>query len=219
VTDHPTIRVYRIFASIQGESTAAGLPCSLVRLAGCPLRCEYCDTADARDARGDELAIDEVVERVLELGHGLVEVTGGEPLYQPGTAALLAALCDAGLEVMLETSGAFSIAGIDPRVRVVIDVKTPGSGMADRMRLDNLERLQPGRDEVKFVITSRADFDWAVSLALETGIAGRLPLLVSPVSGSVDRTDAARWVLESEAPLRLQLQLHKIIWGDEGGDR
>jgi len=219
VGDHSTIRVFRIFASIQGESTAAGLPCSFVRLAGCPLRCEYCDTKDARDSLGQEMRVDQVVQSVLELGHGLVEVTGGEPLHQPGAPALLDALCDAGLEVMLETSGAFSTAEIDPRVKIVLDVKTPGSGMVDRVRLDNLERLRPESDEIKFVITSRDDFDWAVSLALETGIAGRLPLLVSPVRGAVDPADAAKWVLESEAPLRLQLQLHKIIWGEEGEHR
>lgn len=214
-----TVRVFRIFASIQGESTAAGLPCSFVRLAGCPLRCAYCDTVDAREASGREMTAAQVVERVVELGHGLVEVTGGEPLHQEGTPSLLTALADAELEVMLETSGAFAIDEVDPRVRVVLDVKTPGSGMADRMRLENLERLRPGRDEVKFVITSRADFDWAVALALETGIAGRLPLLVSPVPGAVEPADAAEWVLGSEAPLRLQLQLHKIIWSEGGEDR
>jgi 7-carboxy-7-deazaguanine synthase len=210
-----TVRVFEIFASIQGESTRAGLPCSFVRLAGCPLRCSYCDTVGAREAEGREMGVDQVVERVLELGHGLVEVTGGEPLYQPAAASLVAALCDAGLEVLLETSGAVSTAGLDPRVHVVLDVKTPGSGMAERMCRENLERLRPGRDEVKFVITSREDFDWAVSLALERGIAGRLPLLVSPVDGAVEPADAAKWILESEAPLRLQLQLHKIIWGEE----
>lgn len=210
-----TVRLYEIFASIQGESTRAGLPCSFVRLAGCPLRCAYCDTVGARDAEGRETAVTEVVERVLELGHGLVEVTGGEPLHQPAAPSLLSELCDAGLEVLLETSGALSIAGVDSRVRVILDVKTPGSGMSERMDLGNLSLLRPGRDEVKFVITSRQDFDWAVSLALERGLAGRVPLLVSPVAGAVEPIDAAQWVLESEAPLRLQLQLHKIIWGEE----
>jgi 7-carboxy-7-deazaguanine synthase len=217
--DDQTLRVFEIFASIQGESTRAGLPCSFVRLAGCPLRCVYCDTVEAREAEGREMGVDQVVERVLELGHGLIEVTGGEPLHQPAAAELLAALCETGLEVLLETSGAVSIAGLDPRVRVVLDVKTPGSGMTERMRLDNLERLRPGRDEVKFVITSREDFDWAVSLALERGIAGRVPLLVSPVGGAVEPAEAAQWILESEAPLRLQLQLHKIIWGEEVTER
>jgi len=214
-----TVSVFSIFASIQGESTFAGMPCSFVRLAGCPLRCAYCDTVEAREAEGRNMSVGEVVERVLELGHGLVEVTGGEPLQQAGAPTLLAELCDAGFEVLLETSGAFSIEGVDPRVRVVLDVKTPGSGMNGRMRLENLARLREGRDEVKFVITSRADFDWAVALALEHGIAGRVPLLVSPVGGAVDPADAAMWILESEAPVRLQLQLHKIIWGEEARDR
>jgi 7-carboxy-7-deazaguanine synthase len=219
VAAEPTVRVYSIFASIQGESTAAGLPCSFVRLAGCPLACAYCDTVEARRAEGEEVSVDRVVERVLELGHGLVEVTGGEPLHQPGARILLTALGDAGFEVLLETSGAFSIADVDPRVRIVLDVKTPGSGMADQMLLSNLARLRSQWDEVKFVITSRDDFDWAVSLALEHGIAGRLPVLVSPVAGAVAPAEAAKWVLESEAPLRLQLQLHKIIWKGEEADR
>ena len=190
MSSEETVRIYEIFASIQGESTWAGSPCSFVRLAGCPLRCVYCDTIGAREAEGREASVARGVEQVLELSHGLVEVTGGEPLHQPGAVSLLHALCDAGLEVLLETSGAISIAEVDPRVHVVLDIKTPGSGMAELTEIDNLARLKPGRDEVKFVITSRGDFDWAVSLALEQGIAGRLPLLVSPVRGSVEPADA-----------------------------
>jgi 7-carboxy-7-deazaguanine synthase len=213
----PTLRVFEVFKSLQGESTRAGLACTLIRLAGCPLRCAYCDTAFAREAKGQELEIGEIVRRVLELGCGLVEVTGGEPLHQPHAPALLSALCDSGLEVLLETSGAFPIDGIDPRVRIVMDFKTPGSGMAEKMLPSNLELLRPGRDELKFVIASRSDFEWAVAKIRQHRLAGRVPLLVSPVNGAVEPADAARWIMESKEPLRLQLQLHKIIWGEERG--
>lgn len=211
------LRVFEIYESLQGESTRAGLACTLVRLAGCPLRCGYCDTPLARDADGEEMEVGEITRRVLEFGHGLAEVTGGEPLHQPHTPELLTALCDAGLEVLLETSGAFAIDGLDPRVRVVMDLKAPGSGMADRMLPANLELLRPERDELKFAITSRDDFDWVVSTVRAHGLVGRVPLLVSPVGGAAEPADAAQWILECKEPLRLQLQLHKIIWGEEEG--
>jgi len=215
----PTLQVFGIFASIQGESTRAGLPCAFVRLAGCPLRCTYCDTVDAREASGEELTVAEVVERLLALGPRLAEVTGGEPLAQPATPQLLTALADAGLEVLLETSGAFPIEDLDPRVRIVLDIKTPGSGMVERNRLENLALLDRERDEVKLVITDRADFDWAVSLSREHDLVERAAVLISPVPGAVSATALSEWILDSGLPLRLQLQLHKLIWPDGGDER
>jgi len=215
----PTLRVFRIFASLQGESTHAGLPCAFVRLAGCPLCCSYCDTVEARDAQGEALTIPAIVERVRALGPRLVEVTGGEPLAQPATRALLIALADAGFDVLLETSGAFTTAGLDSRVRVVLDVKTPGSGMDAHNRPDNLAALVPGRDEVKFVITDRADFDWTADLVRRHDLAARGALLASPVAGAVEPAELAAWILASGQPFRLQLQLHKLVWPDTGDER
>jgi 7-carboxy-7-deazaguanine synthase len=215
----PTLQVFRVFASLQGESTHAGLPCAFVRLAGCPLCCSYCDTTEARHAAGETLAISRIVARVRALGPRLVEVTGGEPLAQPATRALLTALADAGLEVLLETSGAFPIAGLDARARVVMDIKTPGSGMDAHNRADNLTALVTGRDEVKFVITGRADFDWAVDFVRRHDLAARAALLASPVAGAVAAADLADWILASGQPFRLQLQLHKLVWPDTGDER
>jgi 7-carboxy-7-deazaguanine synthase len=219
VSRSPTLRVSEIFVSIQGESTHAGRPCAFVRLAGCTLRCSYCDTPEARDDPGEELEVEEIVERVEALEIDLVEVTGGEPLHQAAAPSLLSALCDAGHEVLLETSGAFPIDGLDSRVGVVLDIKTPGSGMDDRMHRANLDVLRPERDQVKFVVTSRDDFEWAVALAQKRGLLGRLPILISPASGRVAPDRVAEWVLTARAPLRLQLQLHKIIWGEEEAGR
>lgn len=214
-----TLGVFSIFRSIQGESTAAGLPCVFVRLAGCPLACSYCDTAEARDAEGRPQGIDEIVSEVEQLGGGLVEVTGGEPLAQDATRDLLRALCDRGHQVLLETSGAFPLSQVDPRVVLVVDVKCPGSGMADRMRLDELGRLQPGWDQLKLVVTSQEDFRWAERLASEGRFPEGVERLVSPVPGQVAAADLAAWVLASEFPWRLQLQLHKIIWPDSEEER
>jgi 7-carboxy-7-deazaguanine synthase len=213
------VRVHGIFLSIQGESTRAGLPCAFVRLAGCPLRCSYCDTRDAAEAEGTSMSVAEVASIAAALGPHLAEVTGGEPLAQPGTPALLTALTDSGLEVLLETSGAFPVAGLDPRVRLVMDVKCPGSGMSGKNLFGNLLVLRPDRDEVKFVVASRDDFDWAVDLCKEHGLASRAALLVSPVPGLVSLRDCAEWVLGSGLPLRLQPQLHKIIWGRDAEGR
>jgi len=207
-----TIQLYSFFVSIQGESTRAGLPCAFVRLAGCPLACSYCDTKEARSAAGAETRISDVVARCAAAGPRLVEVTGGEPLAQPGAPALLAALADAGLETMLETSGAFPIRGLDPRVRVVMDIKTPGSSMADRFCEENLDGLARGRHEVKFVVTSRADFDWAVDRARRADLANRCDVLVSPAHPAVAFDELAEWILACGLPLRFQPQLHRLIW-------
>jgi 7-carboxy-7-deazaguanine synthase len=203
-----TIQLYSFFVSIQGESTRAGLPCTFVRLAGCPLACAYCDTVAARDKT--EISI--VVARCRAAAPRLVEVTGGEPLAQPGALSLLTALADAGLEVMLETSGAFPIRGVDPRVHIVMDIKTPGSLMADRFCEENLGVLERGRHEVKLVVTSRADFDWAVDRVRRADLVALCDVLVSPAHPTVAYADLAAWILASGLPLRFQAQLHRLIW-------
>jgi 7-carboxy-7-deazaguanine synthase len=206
------IRLFSSFSSIQGESSRIGLPCAFVRLAGCPLACSYCDTSHVRTAEGEWIEAREIVRRCAALGPRLVEVTGGEPLAQDGTRALLSLLADEGFDVLLETSGALPIRGVDPRVRVIMDIKTPGSGMADRFCADNLSVLRRDRHEVKFVVTSRADFDWAVARALSAGLCDTCEVLVSPVTGRVAYPALAAWILESGLPLRFQPQLHKLIW-------
>jgi 7-carboxy-7-deazaguanine synthase len=205
-------RVYSIFRSLQGESSRVGSPCAFVRLAGCPLSCVYCDTREARESPGEEVSVDGILARVARLGTGLVEVTGGEPLAQQDAPALLEALADAGYEVLLETSGAFPIAGLDRRVRVIMDVKTPGSGMEERFCRENLDALEKGRHEVKLVVTGRDDFDWAADLVREERLFDRAEVFVSPAAGLVSPREAADWILGSGLPLRLGLQLHRVIW-------
>jgi 7-carboxy-7-deazaguanine synthase len=209
------LRVYAIFSSIQGESTSSGLPTTFIRLAGCPLKCSYCDTRLACEATGTSMTVDDVVVKVAEHGRRLVELTGGEPLAQESTFPLMTALADKGFDVMLETSGAFSIAAVDPRVRVIMDVKTPGSGMRDRMDMSNLDLLDSNRHELKFVITSRDDFDWATVLIQTRKLAGTCELLFSPASGRLGGEELARWILDANLPVRLQLQVHKILWPGE----
>jgi len=215
------LRVYSIFKSIQGESTRAGLACAFIRLAGCPLSCIYCDTRDACEAKGRLVEIDHLISAVHNLGVRLVEVTGGEPLAQSGTKHLLLALLARGFEVMLETSGAFSIKLIDERVRIILDMKCPGSGMSDRMCLENLTYLVKGRHELKFVICSREDFEWAENLCLEMNLFRRADILVAPAVGFMTLINLADWVLNSKLPFRLQPQLHRFIWpdGKEEGDQ
>jgi 7-carboxy-7-deazaguanine synthase len=205
--------VHEIYRSIQGESTFAGLPCTFIRLTACHLRCNYCDTAHAFN-RGEILALDEVVGRVLATGDRLIEVTGGEPLLQDEVHPLMTALVDAGLVVLLETSGAVDIASVDPRVRIILDVKTPGSGEVLANLEGNLAFLKP-TDEVKYVVSGRDDFDWAIAHARSHDLCSRVAVLVGAVHGRVDPTDLAGWVLESGLPLRLQLQLHKLLWGPD----
>ena len=206
------LKVFSIFKSIQGESTRAGWPCSFVRLAGCPLECSYCDTREACESEGRPFEIEGLVREVEKLGLPLVEVTGGEPLAQEETPALLSALSDAGFEVMLETSGAFPITNVDSRVRIIMDIKCPGSGMADRMHLKNLDKLIASRHEVKFVVSSKEDFEWSLRFCKEHGLGDSFDVLVSPAHGRVTLNELADWIMGSGAPLRLQPQLHKIIW-------
>jgi 7-carboxy-7-deazaguanine synthase len=208
----PSLRVFSIFSSIQGESTRQGRPCTFVRLAGCPLSCIYCDTRLACREPGEPMAVPEIVSLVSARGLGLVEVTGGEPLAQPATPRLLSALADAGFEVLLETSGALSIEGLDPRVRVVLDLKTPGSGMHDRMLAANYDCLDPDRCELKLVITGRQDFDWGLRFLRQRNCEGRVEVLFSPARGWVEAADLAHWLMESRFPGRLQIQLHRVLW-------
>lgn len=205
------LRVNEVFYSLQGESTFAGRPCVLVRLTGCQMRCVWCDSEYAF-TEGRWRTIEEVVEEAGAFGCPLVEVTGGEPLLQPGARPLIAALCDLGHEVLLETGGGVDIGGVDPRARRVLDVKCPGSGEAENNRWANLELLTP-RDELKFVIAGEADFRWARDVVRERGLDRLCPVHFSPVWGAVEPRQLADWILADRLPVRLQLQLHKLLWG------
>jgi 7-carboxy-7-deazaguanine synthase len=207
------LRVTEIFHSIQGESTQAGRPCVFVRLTGCPLRCRWCDTAYAFEG-GTRMEVSEVVERAGKYGCELVEVTGGEPLAQKDCLPLLRELAGASYSVMLETGGAVSLEGIDPRVRIVMDLKCPDSGECHRNLWDNLERLRPG-DEIKFVLASRRDYEWARDQVRERRLHERNTVLFSPVWGEVEPGVLSQWVLEDSLPARVQIQLHKILFGAE----
>ena len=204
------LTINEIFHSIQGESTLAGRPCVFVRLTACDLRCSWCDTEYAF-YEGAKRDLDDVVAEVLRYDCDLVELTGGEPLLQPGVHDLAIALLDRGRTVMIETGGHRDISALDPRVRRIVDVKTPSSGEAARMHWPNLDVLREG-DEVKFVIQDRADFDYAADVIRRHGLEARVPLLLSPVHGKLDAAELARWILESGIRARLQLQLHKILW-------
>lgn len=209
----PTLKVNEIFLSIQGESSWAGLACAFVRLTGCPLRCRWCDTAYAYE-QGRETPLAEVVARVQALGSGLVEVTGGEPLAQAATPALVGALAEAGRTVLVETSGALDIGALDRRARVIMDVKCPSSGMSGRMHWPNLGKLRP-HDEVKFVLADRADYEYARAVVTARGLAGRVGLLLSPVMGMIEPRQVVEWMLADRLPARFQLQMHKYIWPPE----
>jgi 7-carboxy-7-deazaguanine synthase len=202
--------VNEIFHSIQGESSQAGFPCVFIRLTACNLRCTWCDTEYAF-TEGERMSVPEILERVGAFGCRRVEVTGGEPLLQEAALGLMSELCDRGYDVMLETGGALSIAAVDGRVRRIVDIKCPGSGMSDRNFWGNIRELKP-TDEVKFVLRDRADFEWAMDAIREHGLSGRCPVLFSPVFGELDPAALAAWILESRAPVRMQLQLHKFIW-------
>ncbi len=209
------VRVTEIFLSIQGESLTQGLPTAFVRLTGCPLRCRYCDT-DYAFTGGRWMDVGAVVDEVGALGVRWVTVTGGEPLAQPGCLPLLSRLCDAGHEVSLETSGALDVASVDPRVVKVMDVKTPGSGEAGRNRWENLDHLGP-RDQIKLVVCDRADYEWAREVIRSRRLAERWPVLLSPSHGQLDPRELAEWILADRLPVRLQVQLHKLLWGDVPG--
>jgi 7-carboxy-7-deazaguanine synthase len=214
-TGSERLRITEIFHSIQGESRTMGLPTVFVRLTGCPLRCQYCDTEYAF-AGGEWMELPRIVTEVARYGCRHVTVTGGEPLAQPACPLLLKKLCDQGFQVSLETSGALDISPVDARVSIVVDVKTPGSGEEKRNLYDNLRRLA-AKDQVKFVICDRQDYEWACDRLLEFDLAARCEVLFSPVHGQMAPAQLAEWILEDRLPVRLQLQLHKILWSDEPG--
>lgn len=204
--------VHEIYRSLQGESTYAGWPCVFVRLTACQLRCHYCDTVHAFN-QGREMTSDALFEAVMAYEDTpIVELTGGEPLLQAEAVPLMTRLCDAGKRVLVETSGAISTIGIDPRVHVILDVKTPGSGESEAMDWSNLERIKAG-DEVKFVICDKADFDWSVEVVDRYELTARCPVHFSPCHGRVGLEELADWILGSRRNIRFQMQLHKVIWG------
>ena len=209
------VRLTEVFLSLQGESTTVGLPTVFVRLTGCPLRCQYCDTEYAFHG-GESRPIDDVVEIVADYGVRHVCVTGGEPLAQPGALTLLEQLCDAGFDVSLETSGALDCSRVDERVRRIIDIKTPGSGEVGRNLWSNFETLRP-TDEVKFVLCSRSDYDWARLKVDELELLRQVEVLFSPSAGELEARELADWIVADRLPVRLQIQLHKYLWGDEPG--
>jgi 7-carboxy-7-deazaguanine synthase len=209
------LRVSEVFFSIQGESTRVGLPTVFVRLTGCPLRCRWCDTAYAFQG-GDTVSVEQVLERVRAFPARHVCVTGGEPLAQKNCLPLLASLCDGGFDVSLETSGALDIAPVDPRVSVVMDLKAPGSGEEAKNCWANLDHLKPG-DEIKLVLADEADYRWARDRLAEKPVPARVAVLMSPVQGSLDPAQLADWILRDGLAVRLQVQLHKILWGNVPG--
>jgi 7-carboxy-7-deazaguanine synthase len=209
------LKVTETFVSIQGEADAVGWPTLFIRLTGCPLRCVYCDTQYSFYG-GEWRALDELLVIARESGMRHVCVTGGEPLAQKSCLELLTALCDAGYSVSLETSGALDVAAVDPRVSRVIDLKTPGSGEAKRNRLENLDVLT-SRDQLKFVLCSRADYEWARELLRERAVRLPAQVLFSPAWGQVEPRDLAEWIIADRLPVRLQVQLHKYLWGHEPG--
>jgi 7-carboxy-7-deazaguanine synthase len=209
------LRVTEIFHSLQGETSRVGLPTVFVRLTGCPLRCVWCDTAYAFSG-GELLDLADILHRVAAFGCNTVCLTGGEPLAQKEAIALLAALCDAGYSVSLETSGALDVGAVDPRVSRIVDLKAPDSGESAKNRWENLDLLT-SHDELKFVLASREDYDWAVAACRQRRLFERCPVLFAPVQGQLDPALLALWLLEDRLPVRFQLQLHKVLWGNAPG--
>jgi 7-carboxy-7-deazaguanine synthase len=215
LSEAPRLKLTEIFHSLQGESTTVGLPTVFVRLTGCPLRCQYCDTAYAFHG-GNWWTLPDILQRVAEFGARHVCVTGGEPLAQPNCLPLLSALCDAGYQVSLETSGAMAVEQVDARVMRVVDVKTPGSGEEANNLYAQLGTLT-NHDQVKFVICDRADYDWSVARLRELALAERCTVLFSPSHEQLPARELADWILADRLPVRFQLQLHKYLWGNVPG--
>lgn len=209
------LRITEIFFSLQGETRTVGLPTAFIRLTGCPLRCQYCDSSYAFSG-GQIHSIESILDKVRDFSASYVTVTGGEPLAQPACLELLNKLCEQNYQVSLETSGALDISKVDPRVVKVVDIKTPGSGEVSRNRLDNLNFLLP-HDQIKFVICDRADYEWSVSFMNEHQLSNRCHVLFSPSYQQLANQDLADWILADKLPVRFQIQLHKYIWGDIPG--
>ena len=210
-----TLRVTEIFYSLQGESRTAGYPTVFVRLTGCPLRCGYCDTEYAFTG-GEHMKLPDIVDRVADYNPGYVTVTGGEPLAQPDCRLLIKMLCDRGYSVSVETCGAMDVSIVDQRASIVMDLKTPGSGELDRNLFENLAHLRR-KDQIKFVITDRTDYEWSRSQLAERKLDKLSEVLFSPVHGKLEPCDLADWIIEDNLPVRMQIQLHKYLWGDERG--
>lgn len=210
-----TLRMTEVFLSLQGETSRVGLPTVFIRLTGCPLRCRWCDTPYSFQG-GESIALDTLLARVAEYGVQTVCVTGGEPLAQKGALPLLAALCDAGYSVSLETSGALDVARVDPRVSRIVDIKPPESGEDARNRWENIAHLTP-HDEIKFVLANRADYEWACAVLQERRLDRVCPVLFSPVQGELEPAQLAGWIVEDRLPVRMQVQLHKLLWGNTPG--
>lgn len=209
------LRITEIFYSLQGEALTAGLPTVFIRLTGCPLRCHYCDTEYAFSG-GQRMLLDDILTQVAEYKTHAVCVTGGEPLAQPGCADLVKILCDQGYDVSVETSGAMDIRPVDTRASRVVDLKTPGSGEVARNKLDNLQVLT-AHDQIKFVLCDRADFDWASDMLRHYDLTRKCTVWFSPSYGQLKPVDLAQWILDAHLPVRMQLQLHKLVWDDEPG--
>lgn len=210
-----TLKISEIFYSLQGEATRVGLPTVFIRLTGCPLRCVWCDTTHAFSG-GERLSIEAILAQTSDYATRHVCVTGGEPLAQKNCLPLLEALCDAGYDVSLETSGALDVSAVDARVSRIVDLKAPSSGESDKNFWANIDCLN-ARDEIKFVIADRVDYEWARARILDSRLAERCPLLVSPVQGALEPKMLAEWVLEDRLPVRFQMQLHKLLWGNMQG--
>ncbi len=209
------LKIYEIFHSLQGETSRIGLPTVFVRLTGCPMRCTYCDTEYAFSGGGN-LEIADILQKVAGFGTKYITVTGGEPLAQKECYVLLKTLCDEGYNVSLETGGAMDIAPVDPRVSIILDIKTPASNEEKNMRWDNLEHIS-SKDEIKFVICNRADYDWAKAKLIELKLTEKCPVLFSPSYHELKADELAGWVLADQLPVRMQIQLHKILWGEKAG--
>lgn len=209
------LRITEVFVSLQGETSRVGLPTTFVRLTGCPLRCQFCDTAYAFHG-GQSRALNELLGEIAQLGVRRVCVTGGEPLAQKTSLLLLNALCDQGYSVSLETSGAIDVSPVDARVSRIVDIKTPGSGEVARNLWSNLSYLRQ-TDEVKFVICNREDYDWSVAKLREYALSERCPVLFSPSSEQMAASELAQWIIDDRLPVRFQVQLHKYLWGGVAG--
>ena len=210
-----SLKIYEIFHSLQGETSRIGLPTVFVRLTGCPMRCTYCDTEYAFSG-GGFMEIAEILQKVAAFGTQFVTVTGGEPLAQKESYTLLKALCDAGYSVSLETGGKLDIAPVDARVSVILDIKTPASNEEKNMLWANVDHIK-AKDEIKFVICNRADYDWAKAKMAELNLTQKCPILFSPSFHDLPASDLAAWVLADKLPVRMQVQLHKILWGEKHG--
>ena len=209
------LKIFEIFYSLQGESSRVGLPTIFIRLSGCPMRCHYCDTAYAFQG-GSMMTIDEIIKTIKKYDTRYVAVTGGEPLAQKEVLSLLKVLADQNYEVSLETGGGLSIKEVDPRIKIILDIKTPESGEEKKNHWDNLNLIH-SKDEIKFVLCSREDYDWAKKILNQYKLAEKCDVLFSPVYQKLNTTNLGNWILEDQLPVRMQIQLHKLLWGEKPG--